>query len=101
MGVDAATVAEWEGRFERMAECVGLCFGRRDLRGRAVGYVQGLLGRVERKNGWQISEYLGRQTPHGVQRLLGRARWDADAVRDACWSATPGNTCWPRRRAGC
>lgn len=81
MGMDAATVAKWEDRFESMAERVAPCFARRDLRRQAVGYVQGLLGRVERKNGWQLSEYLGREKPYGVQRLLGRARWDADELR--------------------
>lgn len=82
MDMDVATVARWEDRFEQMAEHVGPCFARHDLRRQAVGYVQGLLGRVERKNGWQVSEYLGRDKPYGVQRLLGRASWDADGVRD-------------------
>jgi SRSO17 transposase len=80
--MDVATVAKWEDRFEQMAEQVGPCFARRDLRRQAVGYVQGLLGHVERKNGWQVSEYLGRDKPYGVQRLLGRASWNADDVRD-------------------
>jgi SRSO17 transposase len=82
MDMDVATVSKWEDRFEQMADQVGPCFGRRDLRRQAVGYVQGLLGRVQRKNGWQVSEYLGREKPYGVQRLLGRASWDADDVRD-------------------
>jgi SRSO17 transposase len=38
---------------------------------------------VQRKNGWQLAEYAGHATPHGFQRLLGRASWDADEVRDA------------------
>jgi SRSO17 transposase len=37
---------------------------------------------VERKNSWQLAESIGDATPYGIQRLLGRARWDADAVRD-------------------
>jgi len=82
LDMDVATVAKWEDRFEQMAEQVGPCFARHDLRRQAVGYVQGLLGRVERKNGWQVSEYLGRDKPYGVQRLLGRASWNADDVRD-------------------
>ncbi len=40
------------------------------------------MGRVERKNSWQLAEASGNATPHGIQRLLGRANWDADAVRD-------------------
>ena len=82
MGMDAGTVRSWDGQFEGLVDRVGPCFGRRDLRRQAAGYVKGLLGRVERKNGWQLSEYLGREKPYGVQRLLGRASWDADAVRD-------------------
>ena len=57
-------------------------FGRNDRRRRAEAYLRGLLGRVERKNSWQLAESLGDATPHGVQRLLGRSSWDADAVRD-------------------
>jgi SRSO17 transposase len=82
MGMDAGTVRSWDGQFEGLVDRVGPCFGRRDLRRQASGYVKGLLGRVERKNGWQVSEYLGREKPYGLQRLLGRASWDADAVRD-------------------
>ena len=43
---------------------------------------RGLLGRVERKNGWQIAEAIGERDPQGVQRLLNSAKWDADEVRD-------------------
>ena len=82
MGMDAATVARWEARFEQLTDAIGPCFRRRDLRRQAIGYVQGLLGRVERKNSWQLSEYLGRAGPYGIQRLLGRASWDANQTRD-------------------
>jgi SRSO17 transposase len=41
-----------------------------------------LLSPIERKNGWQLAEQVGNQTPYGIQNLLGRAQWDADAVRD-------------------
>ena len=65
-----------------MRHRIGICFGRRDLRHRAEGYLRGLPGAVHRKNGRQLAEYLGDATPHGLQRLLDPARWDADAVRD-------------------
>ncbi len=80
--MDAMTVRGWSRRFDELADWVGPCFGRRDLRSRATGYLRGLLGSVERKNSWQVSEHLGDEKPYGIQRLLGRARWDADAVRD-------------------
>ena len=47
-----------------------------------LAYLKGLLGSVERKNGWQLAEYAGDATPDGVQRLLAVYRWDADGVRD-------------------
>jgi len=80
--MDAQTVRDWSKQFEQLADRVGPCFGRHDLRSQAQGYLRGLLGRVERKNSWQLSEHLGRETPYGIQRLLGRARWDADELRD-------------------
>src|SRR4051794_14651149 len=48
----------------------------------AVAYVDGLLGNVERKNGWQVAEYGGYEHPRTMQRVLDRSVWDADAVRD-------------------
>jgi SRSO17 transposase len=41
-----------------------------------------LLSPVERKNGWQLAEEAGDQTPYATQHLLGRAVWSADEVRD-------------------
>ena len=57
-------------------------FARSEARERAARYLAGLLDRVERKNGWQLAEAMGEAGPCGVQRLLGEAAWDADAVRD-------------------
>ena len=51
-------------------ESTGLCFHRGDLRKRASSYLRALLGRVQRKNGWQLAEHIGDATPHGIQRLL-------------------------------
>ncbi len=57
-------------------------FRRREARERARRYLLGLLGRSERKNGWQLAEALGEGGPQGMQRLLNAADWDAEAVRD-------------------
>jgi SRSO17 transposase len=57
-------------------------FRRREARERARRYLQGLLGRSERKNGWQLAEALGEGGPQGMQRLLNAADWDAEAVRE-------------------
>ncbi len=80
--MDAKQIRGWDGGFERMMDRFGGCFARHDLRRQAAGYVRGLLGSVERKNGWQLAEHLGREKPYSIQRLLGRASWNADDVRD-------------------
>jgi SRSO17 transposase len=58
-------------------------FGRPEMRRRVRRYLDGLMGPVERKNGWQLAEYLHESGPQGVQRLLTTADWDAEAVRDS------------------
>ncbi len=45
-------------------------------------YIVGLMSGAERKNGWQLSEQLGEQTPYRLQQFLYRGSWDADKVRD-------------------
>ena len=77
-----SAVAQWSDDFKRMWEQAGRLFFRRDLRENAQGYVRGLMGRVERKNGWQLAEHMGLDSPAAVQHLLARAVWDADTLRD-------------------
>jgi SRSO17 transposase len=57
-------------------------FRRAEVRTRARRFLEGLLAPVARKNGWQLAEELGERGPRGVQRLLGSADWDENAVRD-------------------
>jgi SRSO17 transposase len=57
-------------------------FRRAEARARARRYLSGLLASVERKNGWQLAEYLGESGPQGVQRLLNAADWDVEVVQD-------------------
>ncbi len=45
-------------------------------------YVSGLVAGLERKNGWTLAEHAGEVAPDGMQRLLRRADWDVDGVRD-------------------
>ena len=37
---------------------------------------------LDRKNCWTVAEHRGDATPDGLQHLLSRAKWDAEAVRD-------------------
>ncbi|RAJ76844.1 SRSO17 transposase [Streptomyces sp. PsTaAH-137] len=57
-------------------------FGRVEPRRRVRKLVLGLLSDLPRKNCWTIAEWAGEATPDGMQHLLGRAKWDADLVRD-------------------
>ena len=66
----------------KMHERIAPRFRRAEVRSRARRFLEGLLAPVERKNGWQLAEELGEHGPRGVQRLLGEAAWDEDAIRD-------------------
>lgn len=75
-------VVRWSRELERVAERIGPRFGRPELRARAPVYLKGLVASLERKNGWQLAEFAGDAAPTNLQHFIGRARWDADAVRD-------------------
>ncbi len=57
-------------------------FRRAEVRTRARRFLEALLAPVERKNGGPLAEELGERGPRGVQRLLGDADWDEEALRD-------------------
>ncbi|WP_454199310.1 IS701 family transposase [Nocardia sp. Marseille-Q1738] len=61
---------------------IGGRFTRSEPRARARDYVTGLVAGLERKNGWTLAERAGEVSPDGMQRLLRRADWDVDGVRD-------------------
>jgi SRSO17 transposase len=82
MAVRVEEIAGWRSGLTAVHTRIAPRFARREARERAGRYLDGLLSRVERKNGWQLAEALGEASPDGVQRLLSAARWDADAVRD-------------------
>ncbi len=42
----------------------------------------GMVSGLDRKNCWTIAEHRGALTPDGLQHLLARASWDANAVRN-------------------
>ena len=48
----------------------------------AAELMAGMVSGLDRKNCWTIAEHRGAATPDGLQHLLSRAKWDADAVRD-------------------
>lgn len=72
----------WKRELLRAHERIAGLFARSEPRERSLAYVRGLLSGCERKNGWQLAEWMGEAAPYAVQHLLDRARWDADAARD-------------------
>lgn len=74
--------ARWRDAFEGLLGRIAGRFARVEPRRRAARLVPGLLADLPRKNCWTIAERAGETTPDGMQHLLGRAKWDADQVRD-------------------
>jgi SRSO17 transposase len=79
VSVDAeGWVEEFNAAFARIAGR----FSRVEPRKQARAFLLGVLSDVESRSCWQLAEQAGDRSPHRMQRLLGEARWDADAVRD-------------------
>jgi SRSO17 transposase len=85
------SIADWSGTsLPWSAELAGLkerifCLFRRSETRQQVGlYLDGLIGGVERKNGWQLAEYAGDEAPWRMQAVLGRGLWDAEDAHDIC-----------------
>jgi hypothetical protein len=61
-------VLEWSAEaWERLQERIAHRFGRVEVRARVRRFLAGLLGRVERKNSWQLAEAIGEVGPQGGQ----------------------------------
>src|SRR4051812_20824215 len=58
------------------------CVRQAETRATAGAFLDGLLSGVARKTGWLLAEQAGLDRPYRIQLLLGRSRWDADALRD-------------------
>jgi SRSO17 transposase len=52
------------------------------LKETSSAFLDGLLSGIERKTGWLMAEQAGAERPYRMQSLLGRSRWDAEALRD-------------------
>ena len=73
---------QWAGAFTAFCGRFAARFPRVESRRRMAGYVRGLLGELERKNGWSLAEAAGDTGPEGMQRLLNSYSWDTDGLRD-------------------
>ena len=75
-------VAGWRHVLDQVLGGFAGRFARVETRRAAAGFVTGLLADLEVKTSWQLAEHAGHARPDAMQRLLYRAVWDADAVRD-------------------
>jgi SRSO17 transposase len=75
-------VDEWLGELDRFCGRIGPRLGRAEPRARVSAYMRGLMAGLDRRNGWTIAEHAGEVSPDGMQRLLRRANFDIDGVRD-------------------
>ena len=81
-GPSLGTIGAWAALLRRLHQQLGPRFARPEVRPHALLYLQAILSDIPRKNGWQIAEYARQLRPYGMQRLLSRAVWDQDGVRD-------------------
>jgi SRSO17 transposase len=76
------TIGAWANQLFQLQEHLGPYFARPEVRAHMRLYLQALFSDIPRKNGWQIAEHARQFRPYGMQRLLSRAVWDEDGVRD-------------------
>jgi SRSO17 transposase len=76
------SVYEIDGEYLGLMNRLGEALPNEPTFQQADKYIRGLLSRTERKNGWQLSEYLGYKTPYALQQFLYRSRFSADSLRD-------------------
>src|ERR687894_78720 len=77
-------VGGWRTELDGLLARLGRLFVRAEPREQAGRYLEGLLGPVERKNGWQLAEAIGDARPWRTQRVLSHVLWDEEAARDLC-----------------
>ncbi len=75
-------VAGWVEEFACGFASIAGRFRRWEPRLQARSFVLGVLSDVDSRSCWQLAEQAGDASPQAMQRLLGEAVWDADAVRD-------------------
>src|SRR5436309_14264686 len=81
-GPNLGAIGAWALSLRQVQQRLAPHFARPEVRQHALLYLQALLSDIPRKNGWQIAEQAKQARPYGMQRLLSRAVWDEDGVRD-------------------
>jgi SRSO17 transposase len=82
-GVSVETALElWASSLRDVKQRIRPLFLQERVARSAGLFLDALLGPERRKTGWMRAEAAGDPGPWRQQALLGRARWDADALRD-------------------
>jgi SRSO17 transposase len=82
-GVSIETTLElWARSLRDVKARIGPLFTQERVAASAGLFLDGLLGDERRKTGWMRAEAAGDPGPWRQQAILGRGRWDADALRD-------------------
>jgi len=82
-GASVETTLElWASSLREVKARIGPLFRQKRLAASAGLFVDGLLGNEPRKTGWMRAEAAGDPGPWRQQAILGRGKWDADALRD-------------------
>src|SRR5689334_23594241 len=76
------TLELWSGELRTIKARIRCLFGHASVAASAAAFLDGLLGPERRKTGWMRAEAAGDPGPWRQQAVLGRSRWDADALRD-------------------
>jgi SRSO17 transposase len=77
-----ATLELWAASLREVKARMRPLFTQERVATSAGLFVEGLLGEERRKTGWMRAEAAGDPGPWRQQAILGRGRWDADALRD-------------------
>jgi SRSO17 transposase len=77
-----ATLELWASSLRDVKGRIRSLFQQERMAASAGLFLDALLGPERRKTGWMRAEAAGDPGPWRQQALLGRARWDADALRD-------------------
>ena len=77
-----ATLELWASSLRDVKGRIRPLFTQARVAASATLFLDGLLGPERRKTGWMRAEAAGDPGPWRQQAILGRGRWDADALRD-------------------
>jgi SRSO17 transposase len=78
----AETLEYWAASLREVKARLRALFTQERVAASAGLFLDGLLGEERRKTGWMRAEAAGDPGPWRQQAILGRGRWDADALRD-------------------